>query len=146
MKFMKSGILSAAVGILILAGGCASDAALKETVWTPVKLENQGTVGLVQDQPVWFSVGSDNKVTGNGGVNTIIGTAAVAEDGKLVFEPLATTRKAGPNLAYEAIFLNALNATRTYQIKEETLQVFDKGGNLLATFTVGPESLTKENE
>ena len=140
MKFMKSGILSAAVGILILAGGCASDAALKETVWTPVKLENQGTVGLVQDQPVWFSV------TGNGGVNTIIGTAAVAEDGKLVFEPLATTRKAGPNLAYEAIFLNALNATRTYQIKEETLQVFDKGGNLLATFTVGPESLTKEKE
>ena len=137
MKFMKSGILSAAVGILILAGGCASDAALKETVWTPVKLENQGTVGLVQDQPVWFSVG---------GVNTIIGTAAVAEDGKLVFEPLATTRKAGPNLAYEAIFLNALNATRTYQIKEETLQVFDKGGNLLATFTVGPESLTKEKE
>mgnify|MGYP000427037297 CR=1 FL=1 len=137
MKFMKSGILSAAVGILILAGGCASDAALKETVWTPVKLENQGTVGLVQDQPVWFSVGSDNKV---------IGTAAVAEDGKLVFEPLATTRKAGPNLAYEAIFLNALNATRTYQIKEETLQVFDKGGNLLATFTVGPESLTKEKE
>ncbi|MBS1371528.1 MAG: META domain-containing protein [Lentisphaeria bacterium] len=143
MKITKLGIVSAAIGAIAFIGGCASDAPLKETVWTPVKIENQGSVGLVQQQPVWFSISEEDKVSGNAGVNLIMGSVSAADEGKLVFNPLATTRMAGPNLPYESIFLEALRDSRTYKIMDETLQVYDGNGKLLATFTVGPESLKK---
>ncbi len=140
MKLTKLGIAAAAAGVLALLGGCASGPDLKSTVWTPVKLENQGGVGLIQDRPVWFRISEENKISGNGGVNSILGTTTEVGESTLVFAKLATTRKAGPNLEYENLFLKALDETRTYQIEGENLRLYDKNGELLATFAVGPQT------
>lgn len=146
MKYVKSGMTVIALGLLALLSGCASGPELKNTVWTPVKLENQGDTGLIQDQPVWFAIDKNDKVSGNGGTNMILGSTVAAGDGKLVFDKLATTRATGPNIGYENLFLKTLNETRTYRIDGDNLQLYGKDGNLLATFTVGSQSFKTEKK
>lgn len=136
MQIIKSGMLGAAIGLAAFLAGCAvTEVPLKETVWVPCSLD--AGVQLSSDGRAWFSINNENRLTGNGGVNRIMGSVSAAEDGKLVFNPPATTRMAGPDLPYETAFLKVLQDTRTYQLSGETLQLFDENGKLLATFKAG---------
>ena len=140
MQMVKTGIISAAIGVAIFLGGCAvSDLPLKETVWVQVPDSLVEPAPVVKREPAWFLIDRGNRLTGNGGVNQIIGSVKTAEDGKLVFNPPATTRMAGPNLPSENAFLKVLESTRSYQLSGETLTLFDENGKPVATFKAGPQ-------
>lgn len=141
MTGKKIGLFMAASVALLLAGGCAS-ASLKNTVWVPERLENQGEVRLVGDTPAWFEIYETNQVFGNSGVNRFSLLATVdPEKGELSFAPGMTTLMAGPNLGYEQKFSETLNAVRKYSIKGEILTVYDGNGKAIGTFRVGPVEL-----
>ena len=138
MQIIKSGIIGAALGVIAFLGGCAvSDLPLKETVWVQVPDSLVQPAPVVKEEPAWFLIDRENRLSGNGGVNQIIGSVKTAEDGKLVFNPPATTRMAGPNLPYENAFLKVLENTRSYRLSGETLTLFDENGKPIATFKAG---------
>lgn len=142
MRISKSGIISAAIGVIAFLGGCAvTDVPLKETVWIPVSGSPVQAPATGDGVRAWFSIDRENRLTGNGGVNQIIGSVKTAEDGKLIFNPPATTRMAGPNLPYESAFLKALEETRSYQLSGDTLTLLDQNGKPLAIFKAGSEEL-----
>ena len=141
MKFKKTGGFLAALGAAILIGGCAT-APLKNTVWVPEKLDNQGDVKLIEPTPVWFEIYETGKVFGHGGVNRFSSQATIdPEKGELLFAPGAATLMAGPNLGYESKFLETMNAVRRYSISGDTLTVYDANGKELATFKAGSAEL-----
>lgn len=139
MQIVKTGIISAAIGVITFLGGCAvSDLPLKETVWVQIPDSTVQPSPAGRNEPAWFLIDRGNRLTGNGGVNQIIGSVKTAEDGKLVFNPPATTRMAGPNLPSENAFLKVLESTRSYQLSGETLTLLDEDGKPIATFKAGP--------
>lgn len=144
MKFAKSGMVAAALGILVLVGGCARE--LKETVWTPVTLEAQTAEIATPEPPAWFKINENHRVFGYGGVNTITGRVALIGNRELVFGKLATTRKAGPHLGYETLFLKTLEDVRTYRIEKSKLLLFDSEGKQLAEFAVGSQPLGEDEK
>ena len=87
MRISKSDIISAAIGVIAFLGGCAvTDVPLKETVWIPVSGSPVQAPATGDGVRAWFSIDRENRLTGNGGVNQIIGSVKTAEDGKLVFD------------------------------------------------------------
>ncbi|MBS1371529.1 MAG: META domain-containing protein [Lentisphaeria bacterium] len=143
MKLRKSGIFLAALCAAGLIGGCA--APLKNTVWVPEKLENQGSVKLVEPVPVWFEINETNMVYGNSGANRFSTVADVdQEKGALSFRPGAATLMAGPNLGYETKFNETMKAVRSYSICGDTLTVYDENGRELGTFKAGSPELKKQ--
>ena len=139
MRIAKSSIISAAIGVIAFLGGCAvTDVPLKETVWIPVSGSPVQAPATGDGVRAWFSIDRENRLTGNGGVNQIIGSVKTAGDGKLIFNPPATTRMAGPNLPSENAFLKVLESTRSYQLSGETLTLLDENGKPIATFKAGP--------
>ena len=142
MKINKIWMAVAAFCAAMLIGGCAvTDVPLKETVWIPVSGSPVQAPATGDGVRAWFSIDRENRLTGNGGVNQIIGSVKTAGDGKLIFNPPATTRMAGPNLPYESAFLKALEETRSYQLSGETLTLLDQNGKPLAIFKAGSEEL-----
>lgn len=129
---------AAALGLAaLLIGGCAS-ASLKNTVWVPERLENQGDVKLVGDTPAWFEICETGKVFGCSGVNRFSSQAVIGpEKGELSFTSGPATLMAGPNLGYEKKFTETLNAVRRYSIHGDTLTVADGDGKVLGTFKAG---------
>lgn len=142
MKSEKLWILTAAFCAVALIGGCATP--LKNTVWVPEKLENQGAVKLIEPVPVWFEINETNMVYGNSGANRFSTVADIdPEKGTLSFRPGATTLMAGPNLGYEAKFNETMQAVRSYSISGKTLTVYDETGKPIATFKAGSPELKK---
>lgn len=142
MKSEKLRILMAACCAAILSGGCSSP--LKNTVWVPEKLENQGTAKLVKPVPVWFEINETNMVHGSSGANRFSTVADIdQEKGTLTFRPGSTTLMAGPNLEYEMKFTETMRAVRSYSISGKILTVYDENGNPVATFRAGSPELKK---
>jgi len=76
---------------------------------------------------------AQKRATGYSGVNSFSGSY---ESGaaSLKFGPIAATRRAGPPpaMAFEAAFFKALEATRSYRIAGENLDLLDAEGRVLA--------------
>ena len=58
----------------------------KETVWVQIPDSTVQPSPAGRNEPAWFLIDRGNRLTGNGGVNQIIGSVKTAEDGKLVFD------------------------------------------------------------
>lgn len=144
MKFHQYLILTAFFCAAMLVGGCSVP--LKNTIWVPEKLENQGAVKLIEPVPVWFEINETNMVYGNSGANRFSTVADIdQEKGTLSFRPGATTLMAGPNLGYEAKFNETMKAIRSYSISGKTLTVYGEDGKPVATFKAGsPELKTRK--
>lgn len=142
MRMHQFSIMAAACCAAMLIGGCSTP--LKNTVWVPEKLENQGAVKLIEPVPVWFEINDTNMVYGNSGANRFSTVADIdQEKGTLSFRPGATTLMAGPNLGYETKFNETMRAIRSYSISGKTLTVYDENGKVVATFKAGSPDLKK---
>ena len=74
---------------------------------------------------------SDWRITGHGGCNRMSGTYHTAGD-SLSFGPLAMTRMACPHMEHEGLFGRALDATRRYALRGDTLELLDTAGAAVA--------------
>lgn len=112
-----------------------SRASLTNTYWRPVEIaEKAVTVAAGQREPHLMLVQAEDRIRGFAGCNQILGRYEV-NGGGLRFTGVATTRKFCEGaMEQERSFLNAIEATASYKIGGETLQLYDATGKLLARF------------
>ena len=85
------------------------------------------------EQSPYLTLDSEGKVLGHAGCNGLNGS--YQQDGEtLSFGPIATTRKACPEMEGEQAFLQALKATSRFRIDGELLTLFDDNNQPLAGF------------
>ncbi len=78
--------------------------------------------------------GSERSYSGDLACNSVRGTIQSLDSENLVFGAGATTKMACVDMSVENALLNAITATKTYQIKENQLSLFDESGSLLILF------------
>lgn len=78
----------------------------------------------------------DNRVTGSGGCNRLVGSFTGGADGKVSFPRVASTRMMCLNgtAEPERIFLEALSKTDSYTVKDKRLSLIGNG-EVLAVMT-----------
>ena len=77
----------------------------------------------------------DGKVFGNLGCNRFFGSFT-KENNSINFQGVASTKMMCPNIKTEDAFSKVLQNTKTYEIKEESLILFDKDKKEIAKFNV----------
>ncbi|MCP9236615.1 DUF4377 domain-containing protein [Lewinella sp. JB7] len=77
---------------------------------------------------------SEQRVMGTNGCNTFNGTLRKADQGKLEFGPLATTRKACPGNDLPDRVMEALNRVAGYVVGENELTLLDRGDKELLRY------------
>lgn len=113
-------------------GGSLPVGGLENTYWKLVEL-NGGAVATVpgQQEPHLRLESVLRRVTVSGGCNSLGGGYQVSQ-GNLSFTPLAGTRKACPEavMAMEGALLKALEATTTFRLFNEALELYGQGKRL----------------
>ena len=105
---------------------------LTNTRWRLSALGDEIVDANSEQQP-YLTLDSDGKVHGNAGCNGLNGSYQ-HDDNSLSFGPIATTRKACPEMEGEQAFLQALKAASGYRIDGELLTLFDDNNQPLAGF------------
>lgn len=99
-------------------------AELRGTRWLPHRLAGQ-PVTPAADKELYLQLHTaDEQAEGLAGCNRFRGSFELPVVGQLRFGPLLATKMACPDLPTETSFMNALNATRTYQISGDTLRLY----------------------
>ena len=112
-----------------------STASLTNTYWRPVEIARKPpTVAADQREPHLMLVPGENKLRGFAGCNQFMGRYEVKEN-SVSFTGVATTRKYCEGaMDQEQEFLRALEATASYKIVGEALDLYDADSKLLARF------------
>lgn len=103
-------------------------AAIIEVSWTA---EEIGGLAVAPEQST-LSIGPDLRAGGRGGCNSYFSQAQLGSD-RLAFSGVAATRMACTEaiMAQEAVFFDALNATRFWRLAGDRLELLDADGKLL---------------
>ena len=109
-------------------------ASLTGTYWRPVEIDGK-PMGLAAGQrEPHLMLASERTMRGFGGCNQLQGRYEL-QGNELRFTGTATTRMfCQESMDQEAAFLQAIEATATYAIVGETLELYDRNGRLLARF------------
>ncbi len=112
-----------------------SKASLTNTYWRPVEIAGKPlTMAADQREPHLMLVPAENKLRGFAGCNQFMGRYEVKEN-SVRFTGVATTRKFCEGaMDQEQEFLRALEATASFQIVGEALDLYDADSKLLARF------------
>ena len=99
-----------------------------DVTWTA---EEIGGLAVTPDEST-LSIASDMRAGGRGGCNSYFTQAQISND-RLAFSAVAATRMACNEtvMAREAVFFDALNATRFWRLTGEKLELLDAGGKVL---------------
>ncbi len=81
-----------------------------------------------------LTLDNDNRVSGMGDCNRIMGGYTQSATGDLSFNQAASTRMMCANQAMEDQFLSVINNTAKYRIDNRHLILMDSNNNILATF------------
>lgn len=87
-----------------------------------------------QRAPMIAIEAATNRVRGNGGCNQLTGSVAQTGTNGVSFKNVASTRMACPALDLESKFFDVLNATASYRISGEMLELLDGSGTIRARF------------
>jgi len=112
-----------------------STATLENTYWKLMRLGGE-TVAVADGkrEPHFILQPEQKLVAGSGGCNRLIGSYALDGE-KLSFSQVAGTRMACPDgMDVEQAFHTALRNVATWRIDDETLELFDASGALVAQF------------
>lgn len=107
-------------------------AELTNTRWQLSAL-GDGIVDANSEQLPYLTLDNEGKVHGHAGCNGLNGSYR-HDDNSLSFGPIATTRKACPDMEGEQAFLQALKAATSFRIDGELLTLFDDNNQPLAGF------------
>jgi len=107
-------------------------AALEDTRWSLVWLANSKTAPE-SGREAWIQLApAEWRVRGSGGCNRMAGSYRTRGD-SLSFGAIAMTRMACPGMGdQEGVFGVALDATRRYVVRGDTLELLDGGGKAIA--------------
>ena len=75
----------------------------------------------------------ENRLTGNTGCNTMGGTFEISRGNQIRFSKFFSTRMACMGVEYEQEFLLALESASKFEIKDDTLFLFNDNNDALAT-------------
>lgn len=136
---ITAAVLAACAG---LSGEAGLGAPLEGTYWKLVEAGGKAPKSAADrfDAHIRFEA-ETKRVSGYSAVNNFSGTYE-ASGSKLRFGPVAATRRAGPPDAMEVeskLFI-AFDATRSYRISGQSLELLDAGGKPLARFESRPAS------
>ena len=109
---------------------------LKDTVWTPVSLANQGDLKAPMTNgkyEVYMRFDSNCRVNGKAGDNLFGGNPSITKSGNFKADKFFTTRMMGPNFKYEDAFLKALSSSDFICVKADSLKLY-KDGKITADF------------
>lgn len=110
----------------------ASSASLENTYWKIISIQGEPTaVAEKQREPHILLHPADNRVSGHGGCNRLMGTYSV-EGKSLSFSRMAGTMMAcAEGMEQEQVLHQALNEVKSWTISGQHLKLFDEGNNLL---------------
>ncbi len=110
-------------------------AALTGISWRPITLGNET---IPEDSGIFVSFAVGGGINGRGGCNNFFGSLEQTESGVQV-GPLGATRMACPEpiMSREMAFLEALQKTRGFQVKNYSMRMLDDEGSVLAEFVAG---------
>lgn len=118
------------------APAATPSAPLRETRWVLRRVAGQPVVDTTSGHQPYLHISDAGTAEGQGSCNMFRGTLQPAvNDGELQFSPLLSTRVACPALTTERIFTQALQNTRAYRIKGDTLWLYanaERSGTPLA--------------
>ncbi|HEY6644948.1 META domain-containing protein [Povalibacter sp.] len=107
---------------------------LASTRWVLMRLNDVPVnVSELQREPFIALEGNEHRVFGNGGCNRVVG-GYQADGDQITFKPLALTRMACPNMAFESAFEKALAAAVRWKVSGAHLELFDANGAVVARF------------
>ncbi len=127
-------LVVAAVLLLAACAGGGAPKPLAGTYWNVKQVGELSFKPLKGGRDAHLRLDARQKrATGYSGVNSFSG-AFESGPASLKFGPLAATRRAGPPpaMAFEAALFKALEATRSYRISGETLELLDAEGSTRA--------------
>ncbi|WP_372794705.1 META domain-containing protein [Pontiella sp.] len=120
--------------------------ALTSNVWNAVGVNNGkgGVASILPGTEITIQFRDDGHVVGSSGCNSFMGTYET-EGGSIAFGPLAGTRKtcAVPQgiMEQESAFLQSLENSSHWNIRDDALELRDASGSLQAKFTIGEPRL-----
>ena len=135
MKWSSLTLMGAMVALLLLMVGPAKanpEAALVGTYWRAVEIDGSPVTPQSGKREPHLVLRSEGKrVSGSTGCNRFTGTFAQTANG-FRFSQMAVTKMACPPPldALERAFLQALNATATVRISNNTLELLDTSGRV----------------
>ena len=101
------------------------DAALRETHWVLRRIASQPVADTTGGHQPYLLITEAGTAQGQGSCNMFRASLQPAvNDGELQFSPLLSTRMACPAFATERIYTQALQSTRAYRIKGDTLWLY----------------------
>lgn len=119
-----------------ISTGTTPDAPLRDTRWVLRRIASQPVADTTGGHQPYLLITPAGTAQGQASCNTFRATLQPAvNDGELQFSPLLSTRMACPTLSTERIFTQALQSTRAYRIKGDTLWLYgnaERNGTALA--------------
>ncbi len=114
-------------------GAPFATAPLQETYWKLMRLGDKPVIlAEKQREPSLIFRSQQNRVTGFGGCNNLTGAYKLSGD-QITFMRVAATRRAClEGMDVEGALFKALERARTWKILGQHLELYDKGGNLVA--------------
>lgn len=85
-----------------------------------------------------FALGDDERITGMGSCNRLMGSYELGEKNALRFGPMASTRMACPDMAREAAYMRMFDSVARYDMDGAMLLLLDADDHLLAVFQALP--------
>ena len=133
-------ILSTSIAASVFFLGCTTPNT-NETIKPNVSLTNtyfkalslNGAKVEVFEKEAYIRFDTKDAITGYLGCNSFFGSFTT-QDKNISFENVGSTKMMCPNMKTEDAFVNALQNTKTYEIKGETLNFFDEKGQKISTF------------
>lgn len=133
-------ILSTSIATFVLFTGCTTPNT-NETIKSDVPLTNtyfkalnlNGNKAEVFEREAHIKFEEKGAMSGYLGCNSFFGSFKT-QDKNINFENIGSTKMMCPNMKTEDAFANVLQNTKTYEIKGETLNLFDEKGEKISTF------------
>lgn len=118
-----------------------NDYVITEKYWKLIELNGKNILPLNEDmgrEAHFVLHKNENKISGNTGCNYMMGTYELSEEpaqqGKINFSQLATTRMACVDVVYEQDFLDIFENSKSYSIENDTLSFFYQENRPVAIF------------
>src|SRR4051794_10017109 len=142
MSLHRLGALCALVLVIAAcSAGPGAGGQLEGTQWVLSSVWQDGALTVLPDTAYADAEFDAHKVEGFSGCNTYDAVYRAGGRTLLVTQPRATLTACDPDsMAFEQAYLAALNASRFYTSRTDTLTVYDSGGNAILVYDAAPRN------